>query len=102
MKFPGEERSLIKTYLRSLIKTDFIEQPSDGPPCIIMAEIDQLPPRSFRFADSGNQNWFYALLTCTALLFLSTFGIVAFSFHFYTGNVGNAIPTESVEDLKLT
>lgn len=38
-----------------------------------------------RFADSGNQNWFYALLTCTALLFLSTFGIVAFSFHFYTG-----------------
>ena len=38
-----------------------------------------------RFAESGNQNWFYALLTCTALLFLSTFGIVAFSFHFYTG-----------------
>ena len=28
MKFPGEERSLIKTYLSSLIKTDFMEQPS--------------------------------------------------------------------------
>ena len=28
MKFPGEEMSLIKTYLRSLIKTDFMEQPS--------------------------------------------------------------------------
>ena len=28
MKFPREERSLIKSYLRSLIKTDFMEQPS--------------------------------------------------------------------------
>ena len=28
MKFPGEERFLIETYLRSLILFDFMEQPS--------------------------------------------------------------------------
>jgi hypothetical protein len=40
-----------------------------------------------RYHDSGNQNWFYALLACTAFFFLAAVGVVAFSYHYYTGIV---------------
>ncbi len=38
-----------------------------------------------KYAETGNQNWFYALLTCTFLLFCAAIGVIAFSFHYYTG-----------------
>lgn len=37
------------------------------------------------YQESGNQNWFYALLSCTLVFFSLTIGLVAFSFSYYTG-----------------
>ncbi len=38
-----------------------------------------------QYQDTDNQNWFYALLAFTFIFFGITFGLIVFSYSYYTG-----------------